>query len=502
MPVIFAQPSPLGSAADIGVGAGMAETMTKDLPTLASLYENAARLRFSQAGGGGGGHGGSGSSGGYVQTLPGGDGGGGYEEAQANRDQQAQAWQFAATHDPVAQHIQQQEQFKLQQQLSAQRAQAQELAAMNGRGGAQQTGGEEQQQPPPAPWTRADDEAMNNATQALDTIQDEYNAGRISVETRDALSGPKQQQQADLNGKQQQWSDFQDQQAYQKAVKSQALKNSLIDTEMGHGAANSPRQVPDLPAPIYGYDKNGKMYMKNEVVYKGAEAARLSAQNHNQQLQLALAAQEDNRVKARAAADQAEEKNVTADRSQAHHEITTEYKGKVDSSGKPVLPPEGAVEARAKELGTARADAREERGLQRNSNPQAVAGYMQHLDSMPQSNGSPDFNKATNSQLAQLGKFLSDPKAIGVTRKEAAAGRAKITKILQDKADALTRPATAVTPPPPKESQVFNDTGTFPPSGQRAAERQRRVGAAVGRGLETIGGQLSEGAGMGSLGGP
>lgn len=230
MPIEFAQPSPLGSASSIGVGAGEAAAIQKMSPTLAAMYEKIADLRQRGAmSGGGGGSSSANPGGGGV----GGDSGGAnalYQvESQANRDQRAADESFQAQQpDLVGQHIQQTEQFKVQQQQQADRQQASQLAGLN------------KQAAPPPQWGQADQEAMANANQAVQTVQSQYEAGQIDEDAASQIAGPAYSRLNELSAKKQSFDEYQQQrqtqQASVQAAQSAALGAVHTDAQVKNGA--------------------------------------------------------------------------------------------------------------------------------------------------------------------------------------------------------------------------------------------------------------------------
>lgn len=448
MPIVFEQPDPMGYASSIGVGAGQAAATQKMAPTLAQLYEHIAELRQRSAMSGGGGGGSSSATPGGGGVGPGYYGGGGSGsdfdvQQQANREQSAlNLGAQLRQPDYVGQHIQQAEQFKVQQQQAQQAQRQQQLAALNGQG-------QPQQPPQPAPEFDAFDQRnLDNAKQQVDTLQAKYEAGELGGDNPEAQSAYAQAQSkiAALQKKQQDVQQYQSQQAFQAASQAQAQKRALIDTDMKHADANGHKQIPDLPTPVYDVDDHGKKYLVNHEVMKIAADDQKEAKKYNRDMDL-------KNLELKVKTDEAEDKHLRDDRAAAVKELTTK-----DKDGKAVIPSHEQISERAKQIGQERLDAKEQRNLEKNANPQVRAAYVDHLDSLPKDDGKPDYNKASTEQLAKVGGFLGDPKAVGVTKKEAKEGLAKITEILTARDVARKAAASAeivpgkpgLPPPPPR----------------------------------------------------
>lgn len=433
MPINFSQPEPMAPA--ITAGAAAAEFAAKTFPTIAQIYENAARLRAS--GGGGGGHGGVVQGGGPIQVLSRDDQGAlAQVEQQANREQRALDLGFEAQQDPVAGHIRQQQQFKMQQQQQAQQAQSQQLAMLNGppvsRGQPQIP-----QAPEPTTWAPDDESALAGTIQAIDGVRTQYNNGVIPLPAYQQMMEPLQAYRSQLLAKQRKAEDDKDQQQQQKQMKAVANQDSLAGVRSAHLNKWMPTpfdEIPGMPKSNWkGFDQHGVPIDGNEKIREHFANHYWDAEKQGNLKKMELDVKQT----------ESEEKHYGEDRKLAVDELL-KTKGK-DSTGKQITPSEEEIHALAMNFGQKRIDAREERGLEKNANPQVRAAYVDHIDSIPKADGKPDWNQGSNTQLAQLGKFLSDPKAVGVTKKEAQAGIDKIRKILQDR----ITPRPVVSPPPP-----------------------------------------------------
>lgn len=225
MPIVLAPPSPLGSAASIGIGAGVAEQNAKQFSTLAQLYAHIASLH--------GAHGGGGGTQGSSSVSPGYGGQGafpsGYDpaaEQQANRDQQTQNLQTELSADPVAKHLQMQQDFKLQQQQREDAATQQRYDAG-------------QPKPPPTPqpapyFSPSDQRDLEKSQQGVAELQDLYDSGNLDANNPDAIQ-KYQQLQGKIAGLQQK------QQAATEAEKKKAIDEA--DQADGHAHMRTARET-------------------------------------------------------------------------------------------------------------------------------------------------------------------------------------------------------------------------------------------------------------------
>lgn len=436
MPIILAPASPLGSAASIGIGAGVAEQNAKMFPTLAALYGHIASLR---AGGGGGGGGRGGGGGGGIQVLPRDDGGALYQvEAQANREERSQEQaRLLGQPDYVMGHIRERENFQLQQQQSAQQVRQQELARLNPQA---------PPEPPPPQWGQAEQNALTKATQAVAGLKDDVEKGQLGEETGKMVIAPYQDKIDALTQQQEAYQKYQQNKQFQQASQAQAQKRALIDTDIRHAAQSGYRDVPDLPTPVIDIDHNGKKYMVNEVPYKAAEKAQSEARAHNSKMDL-------EKVKAQAKDPVIEQK--------LEHEARREYLDHYDKIEKderayedkflkdaqpgdkrrPMTPEElaGNVALRMKARGlpgtlqeaTDQHKASRGQSVQpqiggskevlKTADPEILGSLQVHVAAMPRTEqGVPDLNKSSPEQLDQLLGYYKNYKAIGVSEAVAA----------------------------------------------------------------------------------
>lgn len=287
MPIIFAQPDPMGSAASIGVGAGEAAATQKMAPTLAQLYEHIADLRQRGAMSGGGGGGSSSTSAGGGGVGPGYYGGGGSSDAdvqaQANREQRADDLSFQAQQpDYVGQHIQQTEDFKRQQQKSQQDYQASVLAKLNGQDQSQNDASDQTQRAQPLPdFDAFDQRDMDAAKQTVNDIKSAQDNDTIGEDDPEALDKMAQANQtiADLQQKQQAATKFQQTQQRQQQVEGMAHQTSMAVinnkhlTDWMNGVLPSADEIPGMPKKHWKFDDKGVPVVDNEK-------ERLSHQNH------------------------------------------------------------------------------------------------------------------------------------------------------------------------------------------------------------------------------
>ena len=431
MPITFAQPDPIAPAVTAGAAAGQMELQA--WPSIAAVYESAARLRAQGYGGSGGGS--SGQMNHNIQVLPSGSSDSTYaNNAQANREQQALDLGFEADNDPVANHIQMQEQFRTQQQQQAQAAQAlllQQYNQPNNNGQNQQS--QQPPQPPPITFTPEDQQQLNESGQAMADVTTKYQQGDIGLDAYYSMRQPAQQQY-DAMIQKQRAAQAQQQQQQDQAQLDTSRKQAGMQVATGNAIATHAATLTDVlraagvPDGKLAMDRQGKLYDPTD------HRARMAVDiwKENKKAETATAA---TKQKADAAAEEAENKHVIQDRALAHAEVTTEA-GK-DKNGAQNTIDLAKVEARRQQLTQARRDDVEQRNLVKNAVPQVRAAYVAHLDSLPQGDdGKPDYNRSTNNQLAKVGQLLADPKAVGVMKKDATEGLAKIRRILQDRAEA------------------------------------------------------------------
>lgn len=449
MPITFAQPDPMAPA--VTASAAAAEFAAKTFPTIASIYENAARIRASAGGGGGGGgHGGVVQGGGPIQVLPSGDGGAGlYQvEAQANREQRALDLGFEAQQDPVARHIQMQADVHQQAETRKNQQQQEMFRQMNPdlfqNGQRPPAAPVQQQQPQPTTFTPDDEAQLAGTMQAMTDLRNKANI--VPTQAFSQMMAPLEQQQNTLLAKKRKADDDALQQKNQQEMR-QGLHQTAMVVAQGQGlVAHSPVAQGDVPGiPPDRWMPDGRGGWKNVNEKKQEEMLRAAHTMQEQQIKLQ-----------QSQAD-LEEKHFAEDRKLAHDELTKEA-GK-DATGKQNAVSPEDVEKRRAELSRIRADDRERRGLEKNANPQVRAAYVDHIDSLPKTeDGAPNYSQADNGQLAKLGRMLADPKAVGVTKKDATEGIAKIRKILTDRAAAqkalaggeITPGAPGLPPAPPR----------------------------------------------------
>lgn len=236
----------------VTAGAAAAEFAAKTFPSIAQIYENAARLRAQGGGGRGGGGGEPGSTGGPVQVLPSGDEGGLYQvEAAANRQQRAMDLGFEAEQDPVGRHIALQEHFRLERQQNAQDAQMRQMQLMNpDLFGRQQQGqpGQQDQGPPPITWSPDDESQLAGAMQANTDLRETYNKGSMTASDYYKLKQPLQAQQDALQQKQRAAQEQGERQKQQAEMK-QDLHQTALAVARGRGLVSN---MPSAPADIRG----------------------------------------------------------------------------------------------------------------------------------------------------------------------------------------------------------------------------------------------------------
>lgn len=451
MPIVLAPPSPLGSASSIGVGAGIAEQNAKMFPTLASLYAHIASLHGSRGGGASGTQGSSSVSPGY-----GGQGAfpSGYDpasEQQANRDQQTQNLQTELSADPVAKHLQMQHNFRLQQDQQRQQAEA----ALNQRGG---------QPGPPTQvpdFNQNDVESLAKAQQGVANIDQLYESGEFDRDDPNALKVKQELQGkiASLQQKQQAASEYKDKQSYQAQSAGMARQRALIDTDEKHVAENGYKQIPDVVAPNYGLDKDGKQYLKNKEVFQASVEAKRRAEEHNNKMDLEKLKLGDKAVKIKQDAELHEQKleqaATTGYINIRKHEIDRLNKeedafmkeGSADGGTKQRASPEGFDNTIAERMkahgfpgtigefvdnwqkkrgltnpGQAQAHSADSEPLTRSAKPEVVAEAQAHIGTMPRlPTGQPDLPNSSPEQLDRLRKYYSeDHKSIGVSAENAA----------------------------------------------------------------------------------
>jgi hypothetical protein len=286
MPITFAQPDPMAPA--VTASAAAAEFAAKTFPTIASIYENAARIRASAGGGGGGGHGGVVQGGGPIQVLPSGDGGAGlYQvEAQANREQRAMDLSFEAGQDPVSRHIvlqdrlrqnaedrhvqQQNEQFKLMNPDlfpgNAQRSPAQQAP--------------EQAAPQLTTFTPDDQEQLAAAMQGITDLRKKVNM--VPPAAFSQMMAPLERQRDALLAKQRKAGEDALQQKNQQEMK-QSLHVTAMQIAAGQGMLNHiptrPSDIPGMPPDRTVPDGRGGWKNINEPkqleMQKASHAAQL-----------------------------------------------------------------------------------------------------------------------------------------------------------------------------------------------------------------------------------
>lgn len=288
MPINFSQPEPFNPA--VTAGAAATEFAAKTFPTIAQLYENAARLRASGGGGGGGGGGGPVQSGGPVQVLGRDDYGAlAQVEQQANRQQQAANLGAELQWDPVGRHITQQEDFRREQAATEQANQDRTLRLLNPQLFSGGQGAQVQPGPTPRPvqWTPEDQTQLNGAGQGLSDLTARMKNMEIPPQAYEMMKEPLQQQYDELTSKQQAAEEEKKQQAYKQAVSEQAHQRGLLDLDMRHAGENGYKQIPDLPTPIRAVDKHtGKIYTVNADEIKHVAEAQKDARALNSKLQL------------------------------------------------------------------------------------------------------------------------------------------------------------------------------------------------------------------------
>lgn len=246
MPITFAQPDPMAPA--VTASAAAAEFAAKTFPTIASIYENAARLRASAGGGGGGGHGGVVQGGGPIQVLPSGDGGAGlYQvEAQANREQRALDLGFEAQQDPVARHIQMQADVHQQAETRKNQQQQEMFRQMNpdlfGQGAAR---GAPPSQPAPTTFTPIDESQLADTMMAMKDLQGKVNI--LQPQAWSQMMAPLEQKQNELMGKKRKADEDALKQKNQQEMR-QGLHQTAMVVAQGQGlVAHSPVSASDIP---------------------------------------------------------------------------------------------------------------------------------------------------------------------------------------------------------------------------------------------------------------
>lgn len=221
-------------------------------------------------------------------------------EAQANRDQRALDLGFEAQQDPVAGHIQMQEQFKLQQQKQAQESQARLLAQYNGQG---QNGQPTQPQgPPPVTWSPEDQEQLNAAGQIMADATKQYQQGDMPLEAYYSMRQPAQQKFDQLTQKQRAFQQQQEDQQAQAKLK-QGQQQAGMQAATGNALATHAMTVRDIlsnngiPDGTLAMDKNGKLY--DPLEHRAKMAVDLQKEQNKKD-----AAAEAARVKASERADE------------------------------------------------------------------------------------------------------------------------------------------------------------------------------------------------------
>lgn len=231
MPISFAQPDPQAPA--ITAGAAAAEYEAKTFPAIASIFENAARLR-AQAGSGGGGHGGPVATGGPVQVLPSGSPDATYQvEAQANREQRALDLGFEAGQDPVSKHIALTSQYQQQRDQEKQDGQLKMMDILNNSQGARQPA-QPEQEPQPVVFTDDDKQQLDATMQQVGDVRKALENRSIPEATYYQLMAPIQQQREALLKKQQQAQADAEKQKNQAEVR-QSLHQTALVVSQGRG---------------------------------------------------------------------------------------------------------------------------------------------------------------------------------------------------------------------------------------------------------------------------
>lgn len=390
MPIVFAQPSPFGG--QTSVNAGAADTIIKGLPSMAGLYEAAMRNRS-----GGGGGGGVGYSGGPVQVLPTSDYGATAQvEAQANREQRTQDLnEITGQPDYVGRHIQQRQQFQLQQQ----QLQAQQMAQLNG----QQNLRPPQQVPE---FSAFDQKNLDTARQQADALQAKYEAGELSPDDPDAQVQYAQTQQkiSALQQKQQAAQQFQTDQALQQQTVAQAHQDAQTVTRIGHlnkWMPTPPDQIPGMPPKHWKYDQHGVPVVDNEK-------ERIAYMNHyyaGQLKQMDIASKQE--VK-----QEAFDPKKAADAAKAEAEMNTPP----SENGKP---DPAAVHKEAQRIYGTKKEEHEVTVARKQAVPQAVDSFQNFVESAPRNDkGGLDLEKASTSQIFKYVDYLKNHRSLGLTDKE------------------------------------------------------------------------------------
>lgn len=471
MPIVFAQPDPLDLS--VSAGAAGAEFAAKTFPTIASIYENAARLR-AQGGGGRGGGGGGGANN-QIQVLPSGDGGVGLQqvEQQANREQRAADLGFDAQIDPVAKHIQMNEQFKIQQGQQQQQRQDQLLRQYNQGQNGQDNGQSQPPQPPPLTWSQADTVSLNSSVQAQADLQAEYEGGNIGLDVYKALNAPALQNFQALTQKQQAFQQQQQQQQFQAQQQTDVHQAALKVASAGAISSQSPRPpsgVQDVPGMMPVPRDFPVVNSKGDVVNLN-EKKQIAVMNENAKAKLAAQTAQHQREETERKTRADEEKEYNGHLGTAIKRVDkledefmkgngTTVDGKVQNRYRPDSETRASqVGDELESLGLPRSldEFHEKRDMAKNTIPQVRAAFVGHLSSLPQTeDGTPDWNHATNTQLRDTKQFLMSPNQVGLTKKEGKERYEQIQKILVAREKLQKAGPISVTPEAPPQLGVFH----------------------------------------------
>jgi len=334
MPPIFAPPSPLGTEAAIGVGAGQAAVTEKYAPLLAHIYDSISSSLANRGGGGGGGGGGGFSN--YIQVLPNNDGGAMVQaQAQANREERAQDLRYEYEQDPVSKHLALQNQGRmdlLNRRLSVDPNTPQPV----------------RQGPPPTPvlqWGREDDEAMTEASQVIAKTDKALAAMEITPETANMLRAPYQDRLAELQQKKEAVDKQNEQRQFAKAATMAAHADGLNATRTQNRAnwEQTPvDEIPGMPKRHYSLDAKGEWKLDNgpervqhqrnfATMNERADKAAVDAAKHEADMKAKAAELDDKHFHEdrAAAAKELETKSITGEVVKPTHEQITERAEKI-----------------------------------------------------------------------------------------------------------------------------------------------------------------------------
>lgn len=477
MPITFAQPDPM--VPSITAGAAAAEYAAKTFPTIAEIYANAAKLRAQ--GGGGGGRGGVVQTGGPIQVLPSSDGGAAYQvQSQANREQRSMDLAYEAEQDPVARHIQMQQDFKTKQQESAQKNQMEQLRLLNPNLANRGDGPTPQPQgPPPTVWTPDDQAQLNAAGQGVADLTRQVQAGAIQPEVYQMLKGPLDDQYQQLTAKQQAAQEQAEQQKNQSQLK-QVMTQSALQSASGQALVRHAVGLQDIPGVPQGMlipDGKGKLYDPTEHrakmavdVWKAQQAKvvppetvakmQQDAEIHEQKFEAGeTAAYLRRRSEVEKLWDRQEEHEQKVFEKQNKDNPKAEWKhwppedrdkeiadmmrakgqpGTLDEfiqKHKASRNPASAQAGQASQAAPSQAPAppsQEDKRLYMEADPAKVDSFKSHISELPRSQtGQVDLESASTDQLRELNDYYSHPKAIGVTKEAADAARARINDVVQ-----------------------------------------------------------------------